>query len=59
MKKNHKKRLKQEKKLHREILKDLKILGGIPRKIKGDPFKLTKGLLNMSREEYEKLIVED
>ena len=46
----------KEKKLDKEIIKDLKALGGVPRKTKkGNPFKLARGLLDMSEEEYEEI----
>lgn len=54
------KRIQEEKKLDQEIVKDLKMLGGVPRKAKkGDPFKLAKGLLDISPEEYEEIRGED
>lgn len=52
-------RISREEKLDREIVKDLKKLGGVPRKTKGDPFKLAKELLEMSQEEYEEILGED
>ena len=45
--------------MDKEIVKDLNMLGGVPGKVKEDPFKLAKGLLDLSREKYEKLSEED
>ena len=50
---------RREEELEKEIVKDLNMLGGIPRKAKRAPFKLAKGLLDMSRGEYEGLLSED
>lgn len=51
-------KVRREEELDKEIVKDLNMLGGIPQKAKGDPFKLAKGLLDMSQEEYEQLLGE-
>lgn len=52
-------KVRREEELDKEIVKDLNMLGGVPRETKGDPFKLAKGLLEMSREEYEEILGED
>jgi len=51
--------IRREEELDKEIVKDLKTLGGVPRTTKGDPFKLAKGLPAISREEYEEIRGED
>ena len=50
---------RRQKRIEKKIVEDLNVLGGIPRKEKGDPFKLAKGLLDMSREKYDELFGED
>jgi len=52
-------RICREEELDKEIVKDLKTLGGVPRTTKGDPFKLAKRLPAISREEYEEIRGED